>query len=126
MPTRIAVIDDDPSFLELMATFLGGEGYAVSTFGDGLNSFERVCALWPDCIVLDLLMTHMDDGWQLLQQFRAHPQLATTPIIVCSVDVHQLREQAASLYQQGCQVLPKPFDLRDLLRLLKQTTAGKR
>ena len=43
---------------------------------------------------------------------------------ICSADMVQLQERALYLKTKGCEVLPKPFDLNDLLTLLERT-AGK-
>jgi len=62
-------------------------------------------------------------GWEMLSRFRRDPVLCATPVIVCSADVEALEEHAAAPQGEGYAVLPKPFDLDDLLALLNQVTS---
>jgi CheY-like chemotaxis protein len=119
MATRIVVIDNDKSFLQLMHLVLTNEGYDVRVF-KGTDDYTSVRDLAPDLIFLDIRLEHSEAGWNLLELFRLDPTTAKTPIIVCSADVRALQERTLYLQTQHCQVLLKPFVLDTLLAVLGQ------
>jgi CheY-like chemotaxis protein len=103
-----------------MTIFLSGEGYTVSTFSEGLRSYETVRDQPPDCLIMDLHLAPPDDGWQLLERLEREPWFGATLKVVCSADVHLLRKHDDDLHRRGCHLLPKPFHLSTLLTLLEQ------
>jgi CheY-like chemotaxis protein len=117
---RIAVVNDDSHFLQLMDELLTEEGYSVQRFHEADGAYEGVRRQDPDGIILDIRMEHQESGWQLLELYKLDPRLTRKPIIVCSADIPALRERSAYLESKGCAVLPKPFDLDDLLTLLRR------
>ena len=126
MSRRIAVIDDDVVFLDMLHDLLHEEGYEPHAFPDGLAAYARVRVCTPHAIVLDIHRERPDMGWEMLSRFRRDPVLCATPVIVCPADVEALEEHAAALQGEGYAVLPKPFDLDDLLALLNQVTSQAR
>lgn len=132
MTARIAVINNDTAFLDLMRELLTEEGYETHAFIEGVGDYPAVRALTPDVIILDIRLEQPADGWTLLELLRLDPKLARTPIVVCSADERALQERTLylrtlCLLSQRCQVPPKPFDLDTMLALLKQVlgpTAG--
>ncbi len=124
MPKRIAVVDDEPSFLDLLQEVLTDDGYEAHRFPGGAADYPRVRDLAPDAIILDIRMEDPRTGWDLLARMRRDDVLGATPIIVCSGDLPLLRERAEDLERLGAAVLAKPFDLDDLLTLLDRLTGG--
>ena len=120
MPKRIAVVNDDTAFLDLMAELLTEEGYEVHPFRETKAAYQGVHNLRPDAIILDVRMENDVAGWQLLEYFKLDPALSTTPVVVCSADIHALQERSLHLQSKGCEILAKPFDLNDLLALLSK------
>jgi putative two-component system response regulator len=126
-PTRIAIVDDDPVFLELMSDLLGdGEGYEVLTSYDWPNSQRFVAAAQPDLVILDLMMGREQSGWVVLDQLRAHPATCDVPVILCSAAVPALDQHAARLREDAVRTLSKPFDVDDLLRLVSSLVSEAR
>lgn len=118
MAYRITVINDFEPFLDTMRTVLQERGYEVDLVHESGAALDRVTAFKPDLIVLDLRMEKPDMGWQLLELFRLDPDLAATPVIVCSADIVGLREREDVFDRQGIRALEKPFNLDELLDLL--------
>src|SRR5690348_2587139 len=110
MAKRIAVVNDDTIFLQLMHELLTEEGYESQLCKEGASAYQQVRAFNPDAIVLDIRMEQPHTGWQVLELFKLDPVLTATPIIVCSADPLQLQDRALYLQGKGCLILPKPFD----------------
>jgi len=115
-PARIAVIDDDPTFLELMQDLLGGgEGYEVFTCASSVDSLEFVKRVQPDLVMLDLMLGRERTGCAVLELLRSDPATSSTPVIVCSAAVHTQDGQAEACNDFAVEVIAKPFDVEDLL-----------
>lgn len=80
----VLVIDDDPSVRDLTGRSLVRQGYAVHTAGTGVEGLALARQLRPDVITLDVLMPGMD-GWTVLQQLKADPELAPIPVVMMSM-----------------------------------------
>jgi CheY-like chemotaxis protein len=80
----VLVIDDDPSVRDLAGRSLVRQGYAVHTAGTGVEGLALARQLRPDVITLDVLMPGMD-GWTVLQQLKADPELAPIPVVMMSM-----------------------------------------
>lgn len=112
---HVLVIDDAEELRTLFRDILTEEGCRVSLAAAAPNVGE-IAALAPDLIVLDLLLgTDEDAAWRLLQQLRRDERLAAVPVIVCSAATQMLARRKASLGALAAEVVPKPFDLDDLL-----------
>jgi|SRR3954451_17660678 CheY-like chemotaxis protein len=126
MHSRIAVIDDDTVFLELMEELLGhGEGYQVFTCSSWIDSVQLVREVMPDLVMLDLMLGRDKSGWAILEQLRREPGLAELPVILCTAAAPAL---ARAEPRANVEFVAKPFDIDDLLatieRLLARTPAS--
>ncbi len=121
-PSRIAVIDDDSVFLELMQDLLGaGEGYDVFTCSSWLESFEFVKRTRPDLVMLDLMLGREQAGWAVLQLLRSDAETKDLPVIMCSAAVPALsRKVESSAGGAATETLGKPFDVDHLLHTIER------
>jgi CheY-like chemotaxis protein len=107
------VIDDDLSVQDLMQRFLSREGFQVFAAGSGTEGLKLARFHMPDVIVLDVMMPSVD-GWAVLTELKADPQLANIPVVmVTMVDDKNLG------YALGASdYLLKPIDYDRLAELL--------
>jgi len=116
MPPRIAVINDDTPFLDLMHQLLQEtEGYEVVTRKEWDGAYDFVKEQRPDLVILDIRIGGEERGWQILQMLTLDPQTLPIPVIVCSAAIVDLHAHQQLLEKYRVRVLPKPFDLDDLL-----------
>jgi len=118
----VLVVDDEPPARELLASYLEGEGYTVTTVGSGAEAVEKACQLRPDAITLDILMPG-GSGFGTLSELKKTAETAHIPIIVVSV-VDQ-KEMAFTL--GAADYLVKPVQKSVLLAALRKhlrTTSG--
>lgn len=127
MAARIAVVNDDTDFLELMRDLLELEGYEVKTLKTAVHAYAALKSTRPDLIILDIRMETPEAGWQLLELLQLDPATTGIPVIVCSADAPFLRAKEAHLSERGCRTLEKPFNLEELLTTVADTlaTTGK-
>ena len=124
---RIALINDDTAFLNLMRELLEScEGYDVSICKEGDRAYEFVKEHRPDLVILDIRMGGEETGWTIMELLTLDPATRPIPMIVCSAAVRELHEHEPILSRYGVSVLPKPFDLDALLEKVSEgLTIGK-
>jgi two-component system, OmpR family, response regulator VicR len=124
---RIAVVNDDTVFLELMHDLLQEEeGYEVSICKEGDDAYSFVKRHHPDLVILDIRIGGEETGWTILNLLTLDPETRPIPVIVCSAAIHSLQEHQPMLDQYGICALPKPFDLDRLLETVDRMIAGTR
>lgn len=112
---RIAVVNDDTAFLELMNELLSDEGYATTIMKVSDEAFTRIKELRPDLVIIDIWMQRADNGWEVLNLIKLEPSTSSIPVIVSSTDIRDLEAKEPLLRSLDCDVLPKPFQLQHLL-----------
>jgi signal transduction histidine kinase/DNA-binding response OmpR family regulator len=113
--TKVLVIDDDPSVRELLIRVIGKDGFQIITANSGDEGLRLAREQHPNAITLDVMMPGMD-GWAVLSQLKADPELADIPVIIMTmVDNKNLGfALGASDY------LVKPVDRTRLLSVLNR------
>ena len=124
---RIAVINDDTAYLELMHELLEEiEGYAVTICKEADDAYEFVKETQPDLVILDIRVGHEENGWMILNLLTLDPATRPIPVIICSAAIASLHEHEDLLHKYDCDVLPKPFDLDALLAKVEAALAKYR
>jgi CheY-like chemotaxis protein len=116
----IAVVNDDVPFLEMMEQLLEEEGYRVLPMNEAGQAYPRIKRQRPELVILDVRLGDPDAGWRVLEALRLDPTVRNIPVIVCSADLRALLEREEYLRRMGCECLPKPFDLDQLLAKMEK------
>ena len=115
---KILVVDDRWENRAVLVNLLEPIGFKMIEAADGNEGLDRALATAPDLILTDLAMPVMD-GFELLREIRAHPQLRDAIVLVSSASVFEIDRQK-SLDAGGNDFLPKPVQADLLLGLLKK------
>lgn len=91
-PRHILVVDDQPFIRRSLSLALQRAGYRVSAAVNGAEGLERIRALRPGLVFLDLMMPVMD-GFEVCRRVRADPGLAGTRIIMLTAKGEALDEE---------------------------------
>jgi CheY-like chemotaxis protein len=116
----IAVIDDDPSCLQLVQELLEDEGFEVAARDDLRGAVECIKSCQPDVVILDLIQERKPIGLGVLAALAQDDHLRGLPLIVVSADAVRLRHLGRGLQDEGVAVLNKPFELQALVDLVRQ------
>jgi len=68
---KILVIDDDPDLVESMRITLEANDYQVFSAGNGPEGLSLTKEVFPDLIILDVMMDSITEGFQVSQQLRS-------------------------------------------------------
>jgi PAS domain S-box-containing protein len=109
---RVLLADDNADLREYARRFLS-EHYDVQVVADGQAAFEAARELRPELIISDVMMPRLD-GFGLIRQVRADPQLRATPIILLSARAGE-ESRIEGLDRGADDYLVKPFSARELL-----------
>lgn len=116
---HILVIDDDQDILLLYRDLLTEEGFRVTLRRFPPDGIGAVLALAPDLILLDLLVPTKAAGLRFLAQLKANPATAAIPVLVATAAANALPRAREQLTPVDCGVLLKPFDIDELLAMLR-------
>jgi two-component system alkaline phosphatase synthesis response regulator PhoP len=122
---RILVVDDTPALLDVIRKCLEGEGYHVRTCLESRNAVQMAREERPDVIMLDVVMPEVSGG-EVLAQLRAEPTFRGTPVIVCTAYVAEAIGRMDELKgpDQHLGLLPKPFELEELIEVVDSVTSA--
>jgi signal transduction histidine kinase/DNA-binding response OmpR family regulator len=112
-PFKILVADDRPDNVHLLATRLSNEGYDFVVATDGEETLQKIRAEQPDLVLLDVDMPKKN-GFEVLTEMRADPQVAHIPVIVITAARIASRDIREGLSLGADDYITKPFDWREL------------
>jgi len=107
-PPLILVVDDVPDNVDILQMRLEAQGYEVTTAGDGLEALEKIRALLPDLVLLDVMMPKLD-GIEAVKRLKADPSLPFIPVILVTAKA-DASDVIAGLESGGDDYLTKPVD----------------
>ena len=118
---EVWVVDDEQSVRWVLEKALRQANMQTRSFERGEHLLEALGNSVPDVLITDVRMPGMD-GLTLLDRLsRLCPDL---PVIV--VTAHSDLESAVAAYQGGAfEYLPKPFDIDEVIELVKKATGDK-
>ena len=107
-PARILVVDDVPDNVDILQMRLKAQGYEVMTAADGIEALEKIRALLPDLVLLDVMMPKLD-GIETVKRLKADPSLPFVPVILVTAKA-DASDVLAGLESGGDDYLTKPVD----------------
>lgn len=116
----ILVIDDDAAVRDLMLRRLASEDFRVETAASGQEGLQRARELQPDVIILDVMMPGMD-GWAVLTQLKADPELALIPVVMMTM----VNDKSMGFSLGASEYLTKPVEREQLVGILRKYEAHK-
>jgi CheY-like chemotaxis protein len=117
MPPTVLVVDDDDAIRETLVWLLDEEGYPVAEARDGHHALDVLRSRPGPCVVLlDFQMPRLN-GYGVLAAVATEPALAAgRAYILCTAQGRTLPLSFVKLLTDlGVNVLPKPFDVQDVL-----------
>lgn len=118
--SKICLVEDEQSLIELIQLNLELEGHAIVTFSDGKFASEHFkLNLNYDLIIIDVMLPRVS-GLDLCAQIR---ETSSVPILFLSAKGTTL-DRIEGLKLGANDYLPKPFDLEELLLKVKILAHG--
>jgi CheY-like chemotaxis protein len=117
-PPRILLVDDDPLITELVIDMLGLEGYDVDTATNGIEALRKLERQRYDLIITDLHMPKLDGSgfYRELAQRKLH----SLKRIIFLTGTTGGSEEHRFVQESGVPVLLKPFNVSELIELVRR------
>lgn len=110
LPATILVVDDDAKIRSLLKRSLTYEGYTVYEAADGPSALEQVERLWPDLVILDVMLPGMD-GLAVCRRLR---EMGEVPVLMLTAR-DEVADRVQGLDSGADDYVVKPFALEELL-----------
>jgi CheY-like chemotaxis protein len=121
--SKILLVDDDPTVLDLVRETLEGCGYAIDTATNSQEALSKVKAGGFKMIIVDLLLPDMN-GFILSQEIkRVNPTLADKILFISGILFGQ--STVEHLGSVGAGFLSKPFQIDSLIEAVDKIANGR-
>ncbi len=117
----ILVVEDEPRVAEVLAEVFRSQGHEVDTARSGAVALAHLDRATYDVIVCDLYMPEMDGPTFYREAVRRHPACRRRFVFITGSGIGQEMEQF--LRQTEAPYLRKPFDLDEIVRVVRQLAA---
>ena len=114
------IVEDDRDIVALYRHVLDIAGYRTEIVLDGTRALERIFAIHPDIILLDLQLPGIS-GVEILTRIRSDPSTAAIPVVVITANANL----AESLSVEPDLLLQKPVNISQLGELVQRLQATR-
>lgn len=124
MAKKVLIIDDDFDLVEVMRITLEAAGFEVIDAQDGESGLEKIRTASPDLVILDVMMSSMDEGFHVAYKIREEVAIKDTPIVMLTAVGNQTGFQFDP--DKDADFLPvdafleKPVNPRNLVEAVRQ------
>lgn len=118
MKKRIAILEDDPDYREILTKLLENEGFEVFVAPTGFEIVNEIVRKQPDLILLDLMLPELS-GEKVIDLFKTKEVIKDIPVIIISAkDKSEIKKAAKEI--KAVAYFIKPVDTRILLEGIKK------
>ncbi|MER7368036.1 fused response regulator/phosphatase [Nonomuraea wenchangensis] len=105
----ILVVDDTPTKLYILSSWLRRAGYAVVEATGGLEALQRITELHPDLVVLDVRLPDIS-GYEVCERIKSDPATSSIPVIQISGAAITAADRALGLHRGADGYLAEPVE----------------
>jgi two-component system OmpR family response regulator len=114
-PTRVLVVDDDPSMQHMIVSYLEQQNMRVISASQRQEVMRQFTAGEPSVVILDLRLGQ-EDGLDLLREIRSRSDI---PVIITTGHRRDEIDRVVGLELGADDYVTKPFGLRELLARIR-------
>lgn len=118
-PSKILIVDDEPSMVEYLQLEMEKLGYATVTAGNGREALDKVAAESPDLILMDVRMPVMD-GLTACRILKGDEETRLIPIVILTA-LDGIEDRIKGIERGADDYLAKPINRRELITRVQTT-----
>jgi len=122
--TKVLLVEDDESIVELVKSYLAKEGFQVEVAGDGPTGLSKARAFRPDVVVLDIMLPGLD-GIEVLRRLRRESSVYVVMLTARAEETDKI----VGLAVGADDYVTKPFSPRELVAriqaILRRSRGGE-
>ncbi|MED1952084.1 MULTISPECIES: response regulator transcription factor [Brevibacillus] len=111
---RILIVDDDKEIVDLLAIYLGNEGYEIEKAFDGMEALDKLAQKEFHLVILDVMMPQLD-GLEVTKRVRKNSQI---PILMASAKTNDM-DKIMGLMTGADDYVAKPFNPLEVIARVK-------
>ncbi|MBQ1705945.1 MAG: response regulator transcription factor [Clostridia bacterium] len=115
--SKILIVEDEQTIVDLIAFNLKREGFEVESAYDGITGLDKALHCGADLILLDVMLPGMN-GFDLLQKLR---QESDVPVIMVTAREEE-RDKIFGLETGADDYMTKPFSVKELVARIRANT----
>jgi len=121
MSKRVMLIEDEPTIIEAISFILSRDGLAVETHSDGTTANDRLRAVGPDLLILDVMLPGKS-GYDILRELREDAATADLPVLMLTAR-GQSRDREMAERAGVSAFMTKPFSNSEMLDTVRSLMA---
>ncbi|NIY73855.1 response regulator [Marivivens donghaensis] len=121
MGKRVLVIEDEPNIIEAISFILSRDGWTVHTHADGETANNKIKAMPPDLIILDVMLPGKS-GFDILRDLRADGETHEIPVLMLTAR-GQTRDREMAERLGVTQFMTKPFSNAEVIESVRTLVA---
>ena len=124
---RVLVVDDDAIFVDAVSAVLEPR-FEVLTAANGSEALARIAAGKPDVVLLDVMMDHLSEGFEVARRLADDPATCDIPVIMLTAvdEVYNFRMEVEESYVPHDRYLEKPVEPERLLEVIDEVLVAQR
>ncbi len=124
MTKKILMVDDDQDFAQAVTDLVETQGYTLVYAINGESGFQKAKEDKPDLILLDVMMTHETEGFDISRKLHEEETTKNIPVIV----VTGIRKETGVPFKYEPDevwlpvkaVIEKPIDPEKFLKVIEE------
>lgn len=109
----ILIVDDQPTNLKMLFSFLQDSGFKVLVAKSGKSALDKLKNILPDLILLDVMMPGID-GFETCQRLKESPETKDIPVIFITA-LSESIDKVQGLRFGAIDYITKPFQQEEVL-----------
>jgi putative two-component system response regulator len=116
---KVLLVDDSLDNIDLITNVLknSSDEYEIFQAHDGIEALEKVTAVQPDIIILDVIMPGMD-GFEVCENLKSEPKTRLIPVVMITA-LDSQKDRIRGLEVGVDDFISKPFNVYELTARVK-------
>lgn len=117
-PKTVLIVDDELSILVPLQFLMEKEGYRTKLAQSGKEAIEKITAICPDLVLLDIMLPDLD-GYEIYQMIRQRAEWESIRIIFLTAK-NRDTDMARGLAMGADAYITKPFSNTQLIEKIRE------
>ena len=117
-PKTVLIVDDELSILVPLQFLMEKEGYTAKLAQSGKEAIEKISAVCPDLVLLDIMLPDLD-GYEIYQMIRQRAEWESIRIIFLTAK-NRDTDMARGLAMGADAYITKPFSNTQLIEKIRE------
>lgn len=128
--SKILIVDDDVDFVDSTRALLEEQEYTVVSAYNGKDGYREAKCQHPDLMLLDVMMTHDTEGFEIANQLKDDVETSDLPVIIITgirkAKTLPFRFEPDEDWLPVKAVLEKPVSPKELLKTIEKALDKKK